>query len=255
MMMNPEIENATSRYEFTVIVPIFNEEEGMLCLEQRLADYLPIAALKTCVLLVNDGSTDRSLSLIREICCRHKDFYYISLVRNTGLSGALKAGIDVVGSPWLGYIDADLQTLPEDFNLLLSDCRDYEMVMGIRAHRKDTAFKKLQSRIANSFRRMMTHDDAVDTNCPLKVLRTDCARRIPFFKGMHRFLPALVQLQEGRVKQIPVRHFPRVAGESKYHLRNRLVGPLVDCFAYRWMRSRYIRYRVAEDNLNETAGE
>ena len=72
MMMNPEIENATSRYGFTVIVPIFNEEEGMLCLEQRLADYLPIAALKTCVLLLNDGTTNHRHSMKHKICCRHK---------------------------------------------------------------------------------------------------------------------------------------------------------------------------------------
>jgi len=95
----------------------------------------------------------------------------------------------------------------------------------------------------------MTHDGVQDTGCPLKVLHTDYAKRIPFFTGMHRFLPALIQLQEGRVKQIPVRHFPRVAGKSKYHLANRLIGPFKDCFAYRWMRKRYINYRVGASNL------
>ena len=96
---------------------------------------------------------------------------------------------------------------------------------------------------------MMTHDGVQDTGCPLKVLHTDYAKRIPFFTGMHRFIPALIQLQEGRVKQIPVRHFPRVAGKSKYHLANRLIGPFKDCFAYRWMRKRYINYRVKETDL------
>ena len=81
-------------------------------------------------------------------------------------------------------------------------------------------------------------------------MRTDYAKRIPFFTGMHRFLPALIQLQEGQVKQVPVRHFPRIAGKSKYNLANRLVGPFKDCFAYRWMRKRYINYQVAENNLN-----
>lgn len=98
---------------------------------------------------------------------------------------------------------------------------------------------------------MMTGDTAQDTGCPLKVLHTACARRIPFFNGMHRFLPALVLLQQGRVAQVPVRHFPRVAGQSKYHLRNRLVGPFVDCFAYRWMKKRYINYHVSDSNLNQ----
>ncbi|MFV0588715.1 MAG: dolichol-phosphate mannosyltransferase, partial [Bacteroides reticulotermitis] len=94
-------------------------------------------------------------------------------------------------------------------------------------------------------------DGVQDTGCPLKVLHTDCAKQIPFFTGMHRFLPALVLLQQGRVKQIPVRHFPRTAGKSKYHLRNRLVSPFIDCFAYRWMKKRYINYHIADNNLSE----
>ena len=146
-------------------------------------------------------------------------------------------------------MDADLQTTPEDFNLLLADIKDHELVMGIRANRKDSGFKKVQSKIANGFRRMMTNDNVQDTGCPLKVLHTDCAKKIPFFTGMHRFMPALVMLQDGKIKQIPVRHFPRVAGESKYHLWNRLVAPFVDCFAYRWMRKRYINYQIGNSNI------
>jgi len=161
----------------------------------------------------------------------------------------MKAGIDAADSEYLGYMDADLQTTPEDFNLLLEHIKEYEMVMGIRVNRKDSLFKNLQSKIANGFRRMMTNDGVSDTGCPLKVMRTDYAKRIPFFTGMHRFLPALIQLQNGRVKQVPVRHFPRMAGVSKYHLWNRLISPFIDCFAYRWMRKRYINYTVGDNNL------
>ena len=165
------------------------------------------------------------------------------------LGEAMKAGIDATHSRYVGYIDADLQTTPEDFNLLLEHIADYQLVMGIRAGRKDSFFKNLQSKIANGFRNMMTHDGAKDTGCPLKVMWTDYAKRIPFFTGMHRFLPALIQLQEGRMMQIPVRHFPRTEGVSKYHLWNRLVGPFKDCFAYRWMRKRYINYQIGEGNV------
>ena len=120
------------------------------------------------------------------------------------------------------------------------------------ANRKDSFFKNLQSKIANGFRRSMTGDTAKDTGCPLKVMHTDVARRLPFFTGMHRFLPALMLLEKGRMMQIPVRHFPRMAGVSKYHLWNRLVSPFMDCFAYRWMKKRYIRYQVGEHNFAET---
>ena len=243
--------NHTSDYQLTIVVPVFNEEDNIPSLEKRLGAFLPHSAVKACVLFVNDGSRDNSLSLIKEVCLRHKDFFYISLSQNSGLSAAMKAGIDVTGSIYVGYIDADLQTDPEDFNKLLEYAADYELVMGIRANRKDSPFKKLQSKIANSFRRMMTHDPAQDTGCPLKVMHTDYARRIPFFTGMHRFLPALMMLQDGRIKQIPVRHYPRTAGVSKYHLSNRLIAPFLDCFAFRWMKPRYINYHINESNTGE----
>ena len=242
--------NATSKYRFTIIVPIFNEEDNIHALEERLAAFLPAAAEKACVLFVNDGSKDASGERLKEICGRNEDFYHIDFERNAGLSAALKAGIDYTESEYLGYMDADLKTAPEDFNLLLKDIGEYSMVIGIRAARKDSIFKKMQSRIANGFRRMMTHDGAVDTGCPLKVLHTDVAKRLPLFKGMHRFLPALVLLQDGATyRQVPVRHFPRTAGKSKFHLWNRLWGPFADCFAYRWMKPRYINYSVKSTDL------
>lgn len=241
--------NKTSLYQLTIIIPVYNEEDNIAALEQRLGAYLPSASRKACVMFVNDGSKDSSLERIKAACARHDGFFYLSLERNGGLSAALKAGIDATESPLVGYMDADLQTAPEDFNLLLQHADSYQLVMGIRANRKDSPFKKLQSRIANGFRRMMTHDGVQDTGCPLKVMHTDYAKRIPFFTGMHRFLPALILLQEGRVKQVPVHHFPRTAGVSKYHLWNRLVSPFIDCFAYRWMKKRYINYSIGADNF------
>lgn len=243
--------NKTADYELTIIVPVFNEEDNLQRLEERLSAFLPGCSRKACVLFVNDGSTDGGLSGIKGICSRNQDFYYISFEKNAGLSAALKAGFDYAESEIAGYIDADLQTDPEDFNLLLEEIDDCSMVTGIRTGRRDSWFKNVQSKIANGFRRMMTHDGAVDTGCPLKVIRTDVAKKIPMFKGMHRFLPALVLLQEGAsYKQVPVRHFPRVAGKSKYNLWNRLWGPFADCFAYRWMRRRYIDYKVVDNNLD-----
>lgn len=241
--------NKTSNYQFTIIVPIYNEEDNMAALEQRLNAFLPTCSRRACVLLVDDGSKDNSLRLMKEVCERNPDFMYLTFERNCGLSAAMKAGIDYAESPLVGYIDADLQTAPEDFNLLLNGIDDHELVMGIRANRKDTFFKRIQSKIANGFRRMMTGDGVQDTGCPLKVMHTDYAKRIPFFTGMHRFLPALIQLQNGRVQQVAVRHFPRTAGVSKYHLWNRLIGPFEDCFAFRWMRKRYFNYKVAGQNV------
>jgi len=242
--------NKTSKYKFTVIVPFFNEKENISRVEEALSKYISkCPASPACVLFVNDGSTDGGDELVHQACQKHDDFYYIDLERNGGLSGALKAGIDNCFSPILGYIDADLQTNPFDFDKLLEKVDRYALVTGIRTERKDGFVKRASSVIANGWRRMMTHDGMSDTGCPLKVMQTSYAKKIPLFTGMHRFLPALVRMAGGECFQIPVRHYPRIAGKAKYNLLNRLWGPFIDCFAYRWMRSRFIDNKFTSDNL------
>ncbi|MDN3595065.1 glycosyltransferase [Zunongwangia endophytica] len=233
-------------YQFTIIVPIYNEEENLERLEEQLSLYLKIASKPTCILLVNDGSSDNSLSFIEKICSLNESFYFISFEKNCGLSAAIKAGFDHATTPLIGYIDSDLQTDPEDFNLLMKDIGEYDLVTGWRADRKDSFVKNMSSLIANGIRKSFTHDGMNDTGCPLKIIKADYAKKIPMFKGLHRFLPAMIMLQNGKVKQIHVRHYPRIAGEAKFHLWNRLFGPLVDCFAYLWMKKKYINYNVAK---------
>ena len=234
------------KYDLTIIVPVYNEEDNLERLERELSKYLKIAQKPACVLLVNDGSTDQSLALIQQICERNKAFNYLSFVENCGLSAAIKAGFDGASTPWVGYIDSDLQTDPEDFNALLDHADTHALVTGVRANRKDSLVKNMSSKIANGIRRAFTHDGMDDTGCPLKIIRTDCAKKIPMFRGLHRFLPAMILLQNERVIQIPVRHYPRIAGQAKFGLWNRLLGPLMDCFAYLWMKKKYINYQIKE---------
>ena len=225
-------------------MPVYNEEDNLERVEKELLKYTTIASVPTKVLFVNDGSTDKSLDLIEAICKRQIGFEFISFENNKGLSAAIKAGFDYTTTELVGYIDSDLQTAPEDFNLLLKYIDVYDLVTGVRVSRKDSFVKNWSSKIANGIRRTFTHDGMDDTGCPLKVIKTDYAKRIPMFKGLHRFLPAMVMLQKGKVIQIPVQHFPRVAGTAKFGLWNRLLGPLVDCFAYLWMKKKYINYTV-----------
>ncbi len=231
-------------YEFTIIIPVYNEEENLKRVEKEMLDFMQVAIKKTLVLFVNDGSTDNSEALIKDICARNNAFKFISFSQNCGLSAAIKAGFDYAETPLVGYIDADLQTTPNDFNILLPYIDDYDLVTGVRANRKDSFVKNMSSKIANGIRRAFTHDGMDDTGCPLKVIKTQYAKKIPMFKGLHRFLPAMILLQNGRIIQVPVRHFPRVAGEAKFGLWNRLLGPLLDCFAYLWMKKKYINYEL-----------
>lgn len=234
------------KYEFTIIVPVYNEEDNLKRVELELSNYIKIATKKTKILFVNDGSTDNSQQLIEEICANNPDFSYIEFEQNRGLSAAIAAGFKNVDTEFVGYIDSDLQTAPEDFNLLLKEIGEYDLVTGVRANRKDSFVKNMSSTIANGIRRSFTHDGMDDTGCPLKVIKTEFAKNIPMFNGLHRFLPAMILLQNGKIKQIPVQHFPRIAGEAKYGLWNRLVGPLIDCFAYLWMKKKYLNYKIAK---------
>ncbi|MEM1002124.1 MAG: glycosyltransferase family 2 protein [Bacteroidota bacterium] len=233
-------------YELTIIVPVYNEEENISRTTETLANYLKIATIPSSVLFVDDGSKDKSLELLKEACSKNEHFNVISFVANRGLSAAIKAGFDYADTQWVAYIDADLQTDPEDFNKLLEYRHDYDLITGVRSDRKDSFVKNMSSTIANSIRRAFTKDGMVDTGCPLKVIRGSSAKRITMFKGLHRFLTAMILIQEGKIIQIPVKHFPRVAGTAKFGLWNRLLGPLMDCFAYLWMKKKYINYEIAE---------
>ncbi|MBO3116719.1 glycosyltransferase family 2 protein [Winogradskyella sp. DF17] len=236
------------KYRLTIIVPVNNEEENLPRLATELFNYLKIAVVPTQVLFVNDGSTDNSEALIASICKNNNSFNYISLRTNGGLSTALKAGFDIIETELTGYIDADLQTLPRDFNILLKHIDSNDLVMGFRQKRKDAFLKYLSSILANKFRRIFTRDGINDTGCPLKIIKTDFAKQLPLFKGMHRFLPALIQLQKGRVMQVPIEHYPRVFGKSHFNLPNRVLGTFIDCFIFLWIKKRFITYDISNSN-------
>src|SRR5690606_3656188 len=188
-------------YEFTIIVPVYNEEDNLIRVEQSLLDYTKIATRKTKILFVNEGSKDKSQDLIEALCNRKEDFNYISFKENRCLSASIQAGLDYADTELVGYIDSDIQTTLEHFNLLLEHIGEFELVTGVRANRKDSFVKNMSSTIANGIRRAFTHDGMDDTGCPLKVIKTDYAKRIPMFKGLHRFLPAMILLQEGKIIQ------------------------------------------------------
>ncbi len=239
-------------YKFTIIIPVYNELPNLEELIKQLDYYQKFTTVKTKVLFIDDGSTDGSTDALLSICNTRKDFEFKVLQKNYGLSTAIKSGIDSCDTTWVGYIDADLQTLPQEFMRFFKHMDHYQMVTGIRESRQDNQLKKYASRFANGCRRRLIKDNIIDTCCPLKIMDSNYAKSLPFFKGMHRFLPALMQLKGGKVKQLPVQHFPRFAGKSKYHVFNRLFYPFLDMLAFIWIKRRHISYQYTGTNREKT---
>jgi dolichol-phosphate mannosyltransferase len=144
-------------------------------------------------------------------------------------------------------IDGDLQNDPADISKLLSEIeRGADLVCGYRPQRKDTLVKRATSRIANFVRSRYAKDGVRDTGCTLKAMRHECIDALLPFKGMHRFIPALVKGAGFRLVEVPVNHRPRKFGKSKYGLGNRALRATVDMFGVRWLLSRRLAYKVRD---------
>ncbi|TXE13504.1 glycosyltransferase [Algoriphagus aquimarinus] len=233
----------------TIVIPIFNEEDGIGRILPAFEAYINQSKFEVNLLLVNDGSTDNSLFEIKKLAELHDFVGYISFEKNAGLSAAIRAGFERSKTKWVGYIDADLQTDPMDFLKLEAMIPSYDLVTGRREGRKDSAVKKMSSTFANWFRDSMLHDGVHDSGCPLKIMLRSVALDMPFFKGMHRFFPALALIQGKKVVEIPVKHFPRITGKSKFNLWNRLLSPFQDTLALRWMMKRQSTYIISENSI------
>lgn len=236
--------------ELTIVIPIFNEEEGIGRILPAFQEYITSSSFDVHLLLVNDGSTDNSLMEIKNLAWKNDRVDFISFKKNAGLSSAIRAGFENATSKWVGYIDADLQTDPLDFLKLEKHIPDYDLVSGRRADRKDNRIKKLSSSFANWFRNSMLHDGVHDSGCPLKIMKRSVALEMPFFKGMHRFFPALVLIQGKKIIEVPVNHHPRITGKSKFNLWNRILSPLQDTIALRWMMNRQSTYTISEKSIH-----
>ena len=231
-----------SRPVVSVVVPLFNEEENVSILQAELAAAL--AGVTHEIIFVDDGSTDQTLARLT----RSRDACVLHFEENAGQSAAIYAGANAARGATVVLIDGDLQNDPADIPRLLAEIeRGADLVCGYRAQRKDTRVKRLTSRIANFVRSRFTKDGVRDTGCTLKAMRRECVRTLVPFKGMHRFIPALVKGAGYRLVEIPVNHRARRFGTSKYGLGNRAVRATVDMFGVRWLLSRQLKYRLRND--------
>jgi len=225
----------------SVVVPLFNEEESIAILQSELS-----AALKDLdheIIFVDDGSVDRTVERIEP----RTNVRVIQFEKNAGQSAAIYAGLKTACGVTAVLIDGDLQNDPADIPRLLAEiARGADLVCGYRAQRRDTLVKRLTSWVANAVRSRFNKDGVRDTGCTLKAMRRECVGTLVPFKGMHRFIPALVKGAGYRLVEIPVNHRPRRFGQSKYGLGNRAVRATIDMFGVRWLLSRRLNYKVRD---------
>ncbi len=239
----------TERPDLSVVFPVYNEEDNVPALLEELARALDGNGWSYEIVAVDDGSSDRSLQILREARAKYPMLRVLTFEKNSGQTAALDAGWRAARGKYVVSLDADLQNDPADIPKMMRELEKNgaDMVIGVRVNRQDTWARRVQSRIGNSVRNWITKDHITDTGCSLKLVKREAIDRVRLFTGMHRFLPTLVRMEGYRVIETPVNHRSRKFGVSKYGAMNRALRGLADCFAVRWMSSRTLKYKVREE--------
>jgi len=230
--------NQVIKETLSILIPIFNEEENIPSLYDRL-----LAALKKIgrpyeVIFIDDGSSDGSLEILLDISKKNSNVKIISFSRNFGQTAALSAGIDFSRGEILIPMDGDLQNDPEDILPLLEKIEEgYDAVSGWRKDRKDPFLtRRFPSIIANKMISLIGGVRLHDYGCTLKAYKRDILKNIRLYGEMHRFIPIYAQWIGARVAEIPVNHFPRRSGSSNYGL-SRIFKVILDLMVVKFLLS------------------
>lgn len=227
----------------SVVIPLYNEEDNVAELQKEIAAAL--TSIDYELILVDDCSKDQTLARIT----RGPGVRVIEFAKNTGQSAAMYTGIQAANGDVIVLLDGDRQNDPNDIPKLLEGiAQGADLVCGYRANRKDTTFKRIQSRIANAVRSRFTGDGVRDTGCTLKAMRRECREALVPFYGMHRFIPALIKGMGYKIAEVPTHHRPRTAGVSKYGFGNRAWKATCDMFAVKWLLSRQFQIRIRRES-------
>jgi len=239
----------SSQPDLSVVFPVYNEEENLPILLREIAAAVDGKGWTYEIVAVDDGSTDRSLEVLRTSRATHPTLRVLALEKNSGQTAALDAAWRAARGRMVVSLDADLQNDPADIPAMVRKLEETrsDMVIGVRVNRRDTWSRKMQSRIGNGVRNWITGDQITDTGCSLKLVKREAIDRVRLFTGMHRFLPTLVRYAGYEVVEMPVNHRARQFGVSKYGAMNRAFRGLADCFAVRWMGTRMLKYDVHEE--------
>jgi glycosyltransferase involved in cell wall biosynthesis len=242
----------TESPEISVVVPCHNEAGNLRPLCEAIRSSLEPANRSFEIVLIDDGSSDDSWKLMQGLGRSDKRLRAFRLQNQSGQSAALWAGIRQARGQTIITLDADLQNPPSEIPRFLNAIRNADCVCGSRvaARTKGDSWLRIKSsRIANWVRNKLSGETISDAGCCFRAFRRECIADVKFFKGAHRFLPTLIRMEGFSVIEIPISHAPRHAGKGHYGVWNRLFRTFADLLAVRWMKSRAIRYKIA-DKIN-----
>ncbi len=237
------------------MIPCYNERENIPTLLVRLEATLVPTGKSFEVLIIDDGSTDGSGPMLDEARASRSWLRVIRMRKNSGQSAAFECGFSAARGKIIATIDADLQNDPEEIPRLVPmlDEHGVDMITGWRRDRKDTPFRRWQSRRANAIRNWVTGETVNDSASSLKIYRAHAIKGLRLFRGAHRYFPTLVKMRGYKVHETPVKHSPRFAGTAKYGFGNRAWVGIYDIIGVRWMKKRFIRYQADEVSLEPDA--
>jgi len=224
--------------ELSLFLPVLNEEPNLRLMHARIAEALNSLGRTAEVIYVDDGSTDKSLQILKEIADGDERVRVISLRRNYGQTAAMSAGIDAARGKILIPMDADLQNDPSDISRLLDKLNEgYDVVSGWRKNRQDKLIsRKIPSQIANKIISWIGGVPLHDYGCSLKAYRRDVIQDVKLYGEMHRFIPIYASWAGARVAEIPVEHHARTMGKSKYGI-SRTLKVVFDLMTIKFMAS------------------
>jgi dolichol-phosphate mannosyltransferase len=232
--------------DISIVIPVYNEEQSIKPLISELQEVLKGIKKSAEIIFVDDGSLDRSFTILKEAASHDPRIRVIRFRKNAGQTAAFDAGFKSAQGDIVVTMDADLQNDPHDISCLLEKIGSFDVVCGWRHKRRDPWIKIISSKIANFVRNRLSQEEIVDTGCSLKAFKRECLKNMKLYNGMHRFLPTLAKMEGFTVTQVRVNHRPRRFGRTKYNIRNRMVRALVDLLAVRWMKKRQLTYDVEE---------
>ena len=233
--------------ELSVVLPCYNEQDNIIPLITEITNALKPLNKKYEIICVNDGSADDTYKNLKQNKTKFPEIRIITFTKNNGLTAALDYGFKKSRGNIIIMCDADMQNDPADMPKLIKALENYDAAYGWRKNRQDTFKKRISSKIANKFRRMITKDQIHDIGCGLKAFKKECISSIKLFDGLHRFIPILIELEGYSSTQIEVNHRNRFKGKSKYCVSNRLFKSIYDLLAVKWMIKRHFNYKEKSD--------